>query len=55
MERLEHLFLSNTQVSDISPLAGMKNLRRLNLSGTQVPAEDVERLRQALPDCQIVY
>lgn len=36
LERLVRLNLSNTQISDISPLAGLKNLERLYLTKTKV-------------------
>ena len=46
---LEHLDLRNTQVSDLSPLAGLTNLRYLYLSRTQVsdlrPLAGLTRLR----------
>jgi hypothetical protein len=36
MKALHHLDLSGTQVTDVSPLAGLRELEIINLSGTQV-------------------
>jgi hypothetical protein len=36
-------------------LERLGNLRRLELTGTAVTAEGIARLKQALPNCQIVY
>ncbi|MBI3465848.1 MAG: hypothetical protein HY000_22755 [Planctomycetes bacterium] len=35
-------------------LKGLKNLRELNLAGTQVTAAGVAALQAALPECKIV-
>jgi hypothetical protein len=47
------LVLSDTQVNDLSPLAELKNLKWLRLHNTQVSDEQVQELRQALPNCEI--
>ena len=36
------------QVSDVTPLAGLANLKELWLSNTQASEEDIEKLKQAL-------
>ena len=53
LKNLKELYLSNTQVSDLSPLAELKNLEILTLGNTQVSEEQVQELRQALPNCEI--
>ncbi|MCI0358520.1 MAG: hypothetical protein L0211_08560 [Planctomycetaceae bacterium] len=56
--RLRHLTvldLSSTRVtsSGIRQLAACTELRELDLSGTDVDEPDVERLKQAIPHCEI--
>ena len=53
LTNLTSLPLGSTQVSDVAPLAGLTNLKKLDLRGTQVSDEDVEKLKQALPNCRI--
>jgi hypothetical protein len=53
LTNLQELRLSSTQVSDLTPLAGLTNLQVLRLDGTPVSEEEVTRLRQALPKCEI--
>lgn len=53
MQRLERLELEWTNVDDLSPLTNLTRLKTLVLSGTQVSDEEVEKLRAALPNCQI--
>jgi hypothetical protein len=53
LKNLSFLLLNNTQVSDLSPLAESKKLRILYLANTQVSDEQVQELRQALPNCKI--
>jgi hypothetical protein len=49
--------LSETQVTDagLVHLEGLSNLTHLNLTRTRVTPEGVEKLQEALPDCEIVY
>ena len=46
--------LSGTPVCDLDPLTGLYDLERLDVGETQVTAEEVERLRKALPNCTII-
>jgi len=55
LKSLELLYLADTQVSDLSPLAELKNLTELYLNNTNVSNDQVEKLRQALPNCEIVH
>ncbi|MCH7727821.1 MAG: leucine-rich repeat domain-containing protein [Planctomycetes bacterium] len=52
---LRALSLQGTKVSDLTPLAELKNLEWLELEHTQVSEEQVEKLRQALPNCDISW
>lgn len=56
LENLESLCLSGTRVSDASipVLSGMKSLQVLHLRKTLVTTDGAARLREALPDCDIV-
>jgi len=54
LENLEVLGLTGTQVSDLSPLAELESLEYLYLP-TQVSDEQVQKLRQALPNCEIIH
>ena len=49
---LSSLELHGSQVADITPLAAFKALRRLSIAKT-IPADQVEALKQALPDLRI--
>ena len=51
--RLENLNLEATQVTDLSPLAGLTTLRTLALRGSPVSQAAVEQLQAALPQCEI--
>jgi Leucine-rich repeat (LRR) protein len=42
-------------LSDITSLMGLTNLKSINLIGTNVPKVQIEALRQALPNCEILY
>ena len=50
---LEQLYLGNTTVSDVTPLMSLTKLDWLELSDTSVSDEDFEKLKQALPNCNI--
>ena len=51
---LETLDVSGNQITVVTPFFSLANLRELNLSGNNIPAEEIERLRTALPDCSII-
>ncbi len=53
LTNLKVLYLMNTQVNDISQLVQLRNLRSLHLYGTPVSDEQVQELRQTLPNCRI--
>lgn len=51
---LKWLSLQSTQVSDLTPLTGLTALRWLYLGDTQVSDADVEKLKVALPNLDII-
>jgi len=53
LKYIKVLELQYSQVSDLSPLAELKNLKLLRLHNTQVSDEQVQKLRQVLPNCEI--
>jgi len=55
MYGLRTLSLASTRVTDIAPLFNLTNLEELDLRQCRVPHEDVERLRDALPNCTIYF
>jgi hypothetical protein len=55
LPKLEMLWLDGTPVKDLSPLHQIKSLKWLKLRDTQLTNVDVEKLRHALPNCDIVF
>ncbi len=57
LPRLEKLILNNTKVTDagLEHLQGMKSLRYLALGGCQVTKEGKQKLKSALPQCDIPF
>ena len=55
LTRIEKLDLSGNQITVINPLMQLNTLRTLNLSGNPIPADQVEILRAALPNCEITF
>ena len=53
LDKLTHLNLSGNPISDISPLAEIKSLQYFVIFDTLAAEEDIEQLRQQLPDCEI--
>ena len=58
LEHLVDLNISFNRITDYTPLLGLKNLRRLWMANSwsdymTVPEEEVARLREALPNCNI--
>jgi len=51
---LETLDLDWTDVANFQVLFRLRNLKQLNLSRTTIGEEELARLRQALPDCDIM-
>jgi Leucine-rich repeat (LRR) protein len=51
--KVKSLCLRDTQVVDLSPLAGLTNLEVLDLCDTQVDQQSLDNLRAALPNVRI--
>ncbi|MCP5105144.1 MAG: NACHT domain-containing protein, partial [bacterium] len=54
LKNLRKLYLHSTPISDISHLQGLKNLRYLYLSKNQIAKNQIEALKQALPELLII-
>ena len=52
-ENLIDLHIGECNISDFSPLYGLKKLNRLWMSANPFTEEDVKKLQEALPNCQI--
>ena len=57
MTALQELNLRGTHISDagLAHLENLKSLRQLGLHGTKVTAAGVEKLKKAIPACQIAF
>ena len=55
LSNLETLDLRSNQISSVYPLKRLTNLKKLDLTGNPLTEEQVEELRQALPDCEILF
>lgn len=53
MTNLESLYLNNNQITDVSALSGLTNLVWLTLDGNSLSEEQVDALREALPNTEI--
>lgn len=56
LPNLTVLYLNQTKITDVGllHLRNFKNLRYLNVTGTLVSEGGIDRLREAIPDCQII-
>jgi len=55
LTNLEMLSLSNNNISNISALSNLKHLQRLNLELNPVKEEDIQKLQNEMPWCEIKY
>ena len=55
LKTLEMLSLMNNNISDISPLKSFINLKRLYLQGNPLTEDQIDELREALPNCDIYF
>lgn len=56
LQHLEYLSISSTHITDASvpTLSKLKSLKRLWTTGTSITSEGADRLRQALPHCEVI-
>lgn len=52
---LEELDLSGDRICTVQPLTYMKQLKKLILTGAPITEEQLQQLREALPDCDIQF
>ena len=50
---MKSLVLTDTQTTDLTPLAGLTKLSRLHLHGNLIPEDQQEMIDKALPNCTI--
>lgn len=57
LSKLRRLNLNNTRITDggLNYLRGLALLERLDLSGTRVTPDGVDKLKQSLPNTQVLY
>lgn len=55
LSKLETLDLSGNKIENTYPLDRLKGLKKLYLTGNPISAEKLEELREALPDCEIIF
>ena len=55
LSNLESLDLRSNQISSLNPLLRMKQLKKLDLSGNPLDQTQIEELKKALPDCEILF
>lgn len=55
LTNLKSLSLKGTPLTDISPLKYLTNLEYLNLKKTQVTKQEIQKLQNALPNCDISW
>ncbi len=55
LSSLETLDLRSNQIVSLRPLMRMTQLKKLDISGNPLQEKQVEELRRALPDCEIIF
>ena len=55
LTQLHTLILSDTFVSKVTTLRRQESLRQLDLVGTEVSEKQLEKLKEALPECKIAH
>jgi internalin A len=55
LKTLTKLYLGNNQITNITPLKGLLNLKYLNLQGNPLSTEQIDEIKKALPDTQIIF
>lgn len=52
---VEKMDLSNNNISDLTPLYGLDTLTELKLSGNKLSTGQINELKNALPNCNVIY
>ena len=55
LDSLELLDISGNKLSSVSPIMQISTLKWLKISGNPLSDEQIEELRAALPDCEIIF
>ena len=55
LESLEILDISGNSITSLSPIKQLKNLKKLNVSGNPLSQEEVDALRNELPNCEVIF
>jgi hypothetical protein len=55
LSNLQQLVIANTQVNDVTPLLRLKKLEYFNCQGTPISKEQIEKLKEAMPNCKIEH
>ena len=53
LTELKNLYLDNNPVKDFTPLYGLKNLKTLSIKGIEITEEQLDELKEHLPQCNI--
>lgn len=54
LSRLETLDVSSNSLNSVTPFINLSNLKELNISGNDISADQIEKLRLALPACNVI-
>ncbi|MBR0040293.1 MAG: leucine-rich repeat domain-containing protein [Oscillospiraceae bacterium] len=55
LDELELLDISGNRLSSVSPIRQLSNLKWLKLTGNPLSEEQIAELREALPNCEIIF
>jgi Leucine-rich repeat (LRR) protein len=55
LTNLVDLSLSDNNISDISSLSNLINLKELYVKGNPIPQEQIDDLKESLPNCNVHY
>jgi len=55
LHNLRETDLEHNQITDITPLKELSNLKELHLCDNPLTLSQIEELRQALPNCKVTF
>ena len=55
LSALEELDLSGNQIQTVASLRKLTTLKKLNLSGNPISEEEVNNMREWMPECEIIF